>query len=82
MEVKPAIFGLDALELPEGYTPLEAVSVIKALDEEGRVSLLMRQTDGLNAWEALGMLEAGSTVTRDGLAAAFEDESPDEGEDE
>lgn len=72
------MLGLDVLSLPEGFTPLEAVSVIKALDEEGRVSLLMRSTEGLNSWESLGMLAAAAAVTREGLVSVFEDEGRDE----
>lgn len=72
------VLGLDVLSLPEGFTPLEAVSVIKALDEEGRVSLLMRSTEGLNSWESLGMLAAAAAVTREGLVSVFEDEGRDE----
>jgi hypothetical protein len=61
------ILGLDVLPLPNGYTPLEATAVIKALDEEGCVSLLIRSTDGLNAWESLGMLDAAVATTRPSL---------------
>jgi hypothetical protein len=76
------ILGLDVLPLPNGYTPLEATAVIKALDEEGCVSLLIRSTDGLNAWESLGMLDAAVATTRDSLVSVFEDEGPEEDEDE
>lgn len=41
---------------PEGWTPLEAVAVIKALDEEGKVRLFSRSTASLNGWESLGMM--------------------------
>jgi hypothetical protein len=40
------IFGLDAMALPESYTPLESIAVIKALDETGQVSLLIRSPTG------------------------------------
>jgi hypothetical protein len=62
-----SIFGLDAMALPESYTPLESIAVIKALDETGQVSLLIRSTDGLNTWEQIGMLDTAITVTREGL---------------
>jgi len=51
------IYGLDADGLPENHIPLEAVSVIKCLDEEGDQVIFIRATDGLTAWEELGMLE-------------------------
>lgn len=76
------LMGLDVLELPEGFVPLEAVAVIKALDEESRVSLLMRSTDGLNAWESLGMLDAACATTRDGLVSSFESDDIDNDDEE
>lgn len=41
---------------PPGWTPLEAVAVIKALDDEGKVRLFSRSTATLNSWEEGGML--------------------------
>lgn len=73
------IFGLDAQELPEGYTPLEATAVVKALDETGGVSLVVRSTSSLNAWESLGMLDAAAASARADIVAAFDEESGDEG---
>jgi hypothetical protein len=72
------IFGLDAMALPESYTPLESIAVIKALDETGQVSLLIRSTDGLNTWEQIGMLDTAMTVTREGLCKTFEDETEED----
>jgi hypothetical protein len=41
-------------DLPEHVTPLEAVILIKALDEDGVLTLIERVTTGLSDWEALG----------------------------
>lgn len=71
-------FGLDLLPLPDGYTPLEAVCVVKALDEDGSVALLVRSTDSLNAWESLGMLDVAADTTRAGLTASSEDEGEED----
>lgn len=56
--------------LPDDWTPLESVTVTKALDANGTVRLAMHATDGLNTWEALGMCIYAS----DGFRRDMEDE--------
>ena len=59
------IFGLETqYPLPEHWTPLEAVAVIKCLDEKGDPTLWMTSTESLNSWERLGMLTAARDITR------------------
>lgn len=43
-------------DLPEGWTPLEMVAVVKCLDEDGDLALAWRSTNGITPWEAVGML--------------------------
>lgn len=43
-------------DIPEGWTPLEVVSVIKCLDNEGKPSLSVRTSGGLTEWDIGGML--------------------------
>ena len=43
-------------DIPENWTPLEAVMSIKCLDEDGDVCLATRKTSGLAPWDAYGML--------------------------
>lgn len=78
----PAVYGLETLELPDGYTPLEAVTIVKALDEEGQVSLLIRHTDGLSGWEALGMLASALATQQADAVNSFEREGDDDEDDE
>ena len=54
-------------DFPEGFTPLEAVVSIKALDTEGSVVLLNQKTNDLATWEALGMLISASDDMRAAL---------------
>ncbi len=69
------IYGMRAKPLVEGHTPLEAVAIVKTLDEEGDVSLSLKSTGGINTWEALGMTVAASaTFIADLLEAWREDE--------
>lgn len=72
------VYGLNADPMPKGWTPLEAVVVLKALDEEGEVSLLFRGTDGLAPWDTVGMLIAVLDEERDALRDSSIDEDEDE----
>lgn len=47
--------GLDIVNMPDGYTPLSALVVVKVLDEEGNVAYVPRASDSLSSVEALGM---------------------------
>jgi hypothetical protein len=42
--------------LPDGWTPLEGIVLIKCLDETGAPSWAFRTTEGLNDEELLGAL--------------------------
>lgn len=72
------IYGLDAEPLPDDVTPLEAVAVLKTLDENGEVALWIRTTASLNAWERLGMLELAAYSSKRGLQAGFEADAEDD----
>lgn len=74
------IFGLHTQEMPQSWTPLDAVVVVRCLDEDGETALLLRTTDGLRCWDAVGMLTAGLDQQRRQVALMFEDED-DEDED-
>ena len=62
-----SVFGLELPALPEGWTPIEAAVVVKALDTNGVVRACMRYTPGLNTWEGLGMHEAALVGLRHDL---------------
>lgn len=58
-------------EIPDGWTPLEAVVSVKCLDDEGNVCLVTRKTSGLAPWDAYGMLSyACEDYSSSALAAA------------
>jgi hypothetical protein len=62
------LFGLTPYEeLPEGWTPLEAVVAVKCLDDEGKVQMFHTATEALNNWEALGMLRDAQLQLEEGL---------------
>ena len=77
------IFGLDTTEdLPDNYVPLEAVAVIKCLNEEGTPTLVLACTEALASWEALGMLTAAATSQDWHLQSGFESSEEEEDGDE
>ena len=68
------ILGMELTDLPDEYTALEAVMLIKALDEDGIVRLLVRYTPSLNVWEAVGMLTAAAHTELDAMSNGFEND--------
>lgn len=76
-----SIYGLEAEAMPDGWTPLEAFAVVKCLDEDGDVALLARSTDGVRAWDAVGMLTAALDTQRDQLGKNFIPSDEEDGED-
>lgn len=50
--------------LPKNYVPLECVALVKCLDSKGEPTMVIRSTDGLMAWEAIGMLIAAEDMGR------------------
>lgn len=44
--------------IPEGWTPLDVVCVIKCLDADGHTVLAVRRSSGITSWEGLGMAQA------------------------
>lgn len=70
----PAGDWMPALEPPpEGWTPLEAVAVVKCLDEAGGMALITRFSDGVTSWEAIGMMTVAADLERDKVLDAFRD---------
>lgn len=60
-------------DVPDGWTPLEAIVVIKSIDELGIVRLHQTSTQAVNTWEATGMLLWALDGTRDDLREATSD---------
>jgi len=70
------IFGLETSEpeLPPKWTPLEAVAVIKCLDEEGNLGFVIRSTESLSPWECFGLLELAAKSQAKDIVDGFEDD--------
>lgn len=54
------VLGMPMGEVPEDITPICAVVVFKAMDEEGNAAYYLRATEGLSTVEAVGMVEYGA----------------------
>lgn len=57
--------------LPEGWVPVDVVSVVKCLDEDGDTALCVRTSGTLSTWEIIGMLTAANDASREALQADF-----------
>ena len=70
------IFGLETSEpnLPDNWTPLDAVAVIKCLDENGDLSFVIRSTASLSDWECFGLLELSARSQAEAVLDGFEDD--------
>lgn len=75
-----SVYGLDMTELPETYTPLDAMVVLKCLDEEGDVVLVTRSSDDLKIWDRVGMLTVALDLARTECRESFVSDA-DEDED-
>lgn len=80
-EFKPAgdvIGPLEVAELPEGYIAIDAAIIIKALNEDGKVSWLTRYTKAPHAVEFLGALEAAVMLLKEDVRACYAPDPEDD----
>lgn len=59
-------------DIPEGWVPVDVVSVIKCLDDDGDTALCVRTSGTLSTWESVGMLTAANDSAREALQADFQ----------
>lgn len=68
------IFGLQTSDpLPERWTPLEAVAVLKCLDEEGELVFCVRSTATLTDMECYALLSITAQTQAQSIIEGFED---------
>jgi hypothetical protein len=70
--VGEVLAGLTTYALRESWTPLEAVLMIKCLDDAGEVRWAMRSTAGLNSEELLGAMILRTDMLRQDMLDAYE----------
>lgn len=71
IEIGEALAGIRVRPLPEGWTAIAAVVLVKCFDEEGHSSWAFRTTDGLNEEELLGALTVRTDLLRRDLLKSF-----------
>lgn len=70
--------GMGLHPLPQGWTPIEAFVIIKALDDEGEATWSYRTTSPPNREELLGVLEVQASVLKGKLAAQWTEGDEDD----
>ena len=60
--------------MPKNVTPLEAVAMVKCLDEEGHVTWFKMSTEDLNLMETFGMLMSAVVVTASTVEEGFRED--------
>lgn len=60
--------------LPDGWTPLEGVLLVKCLDEDGHASWAFRTTKGLNDEELLGVLTVRTELCKREVVDSYIDD--------
>ena len=75
------IYGLEPSnpDLPKNWTPLEAVAVVKCLDEDGHLAFVIRSTPTLSTWECYGLLDIAARSQANDILQNIEN---DDGEEE
>jgi len=73
-KVEAMIYGLEADAIGERVTPIEAVAIIKALDENGDPVTFLRITSGLGMLECFGMLAIAAKTQERQILEGWEDD--------
>ena len=69
--IEEVLRGITIHPLPEGWSPLEGIVLVKCLDEDGHPLWAFRTTAGLNDEELLGALTVRLELLRAELLEAF-----------
>ena len=56
--------GMDVGELPEGWVPIEAIIIIKAMRDDGYEQIVCLETQPLSMHEGVGMLDVALSIRR------------------
>jgi len=72
--IAEVLSGLAIQPLPDRWSPLEGIVLVKCLDEEGSPSWAFRTTAGLNDEELLGVLTVRIELLKDELVDSYDEE--------
>ena len=72
--IADVLSGLAIQPLPDRWSPLEGIVLVKCLDEEGNPAWAFRTTAGLNDEELLGVLTVRIELLKDDLVESYDEE--------
>ena len=72
--IEEVLRGLTIGALPEGWTPIDVVCVVKCLDPDGQPGWAIRQTESVNDHELLGTLVLEIETLKRDLLDEWEDD--------
>ncbi len=75
IDASQVVSNLTVFPLPEGWTPIELLLLVKCLDDEGNPTWCYRATEGINREELLGALRVHAALTEKELVDEWS--SPD-----
>lgn len=70
--------GIDLMRLPEGYTPLSAIVLVKTLDDDGDVCWLTRYAKDLSGIESLGALHTAVITLSEDIKNSYRPHESDD----
>lgn len=75
------VYGIELIEVEEldpGFTPVEALVVLKGIGPDGDIGLLVIHSQGLNPWEMIGIGEIIKSDAQSELVGVYPAEDEDD----
>jgi hypothetical protein len=74
-----SVYGMELKgELPKNCTPIQAIVIVEAMDEDGDTFLWETTTDNMRAWVMVGMLTGVLDAQRADIVEAMNDDGDDD----
>ncbi|SDM96965.1 hypothetical protein [Allokutzneria albata] len=72
------LHGVELFPLPKGWTPVEALTVVKCMDPNGQMTWCTRRTSGINDEEMLGSMMLQIELLKRDMLADWENDGDDD----
>lgn len=75
------VYGIELTDIDEldpGFTPVEALVVLKGLGPEGDIGLLVIHSHGLNPWELIGISEVIKSDAKSEMVGVYPSDEEDD----
>jgi hypothetical protein len=74
-----SVYGMELRgELPKNWTPIQAIVIVEAMDEDGDTFLWETTTDNMRAWVMVGMLTGVLDAQRADIVEAMNGDEEDD----